>query len=290
MAALALLKASAETGTGDLILAIEEPEAHLHPKAIRRLRSTLESISERFQVILTTHNPILVSRDPRQNIVVEGNRAHPARGLDAIREALGVHASDNLSSAELVLLVEGNSDAAIMNAVLDEYSQVIRRAKKDGRFAVQSMGGVRNLQHFLSRADLWVSARQVFLDNDEPARQAARRASTLNLLDDYELHYATVPSMKESELEDLLKVEVYQPVLEKLQIDPKQFRGFGRMKWSDALVEALRMAGRPHDPRMIARIKSEVAEAVSASPTNAFKEALSEPINNLVRALEAELK
>src|SRR5690606_6186889 len=111
-----------------------------------------------------------------------------------------------------------------------------------------------------------------------------------NLLDDYELHYATVPSMKESELEDLLKIEVYRPVLEKFQIEPKQFRGFGRKKWSEALVETFRIAGRPHDPWVVARVKSQVAEAVAANPTNAFKEALSEPINNLVRALEAKLK
>lgn len=42
-------------------LAIDEPEAHLHPGAIRKLNSTLNDISKKQQVIISTHNPILIN-------------------------------------------------------------------------------------------------------------------------------------------------------------------------------------------------------------------------------------
>jgi putative ATP-dependent endonuclease of OLD family len=44
------------------ILALEEPEAHLHPSAIRCLAQYLEEISG--QVLVTTHSGDLVSRVP----------------------------------------------------------------------------------------------------------------------------------------------------------------------------------------------------------------------------------
>src|SRR5690606_14030359 len=60
LAALSLLRhASVSTGLGkNLILAIEEPESHLHPSAIHQLREVIAEITQKHQVIMTTHCPL----------------------------------------------------------------------------------------------------------------------------------------------------------------------------------------------------------------------------------------
>ena len=64
LTAIALMRHSSQkTSKGrSVIFAIEEPESHLHPDAIHRLRQVLVDISQKNQVILTTHSPGLVDR------------------------------------------------------------------------------------------------------------------------------------------------------------------------------------------------------------------------------------
>ena len=48
--------------TNNLIIALEEPENSLHPKAQRQLLSVLLELSGRNQVICTTHSPVFIER------------------------------------------------------------------------------------------------------------------------------------------------------------------------------------------------------------------------------------
>ena len=62
-------------------------------------------LSERHQVVITTHNPIFTNRlDVHQNIIVRQSRAYPAKSVKDVRDVLGVRLDDNLSSAEVVWL------------------------------------------------------------------------------------------------------------------------------------------------------------------------------------------
>ena len=93
LTAIALMRhASQKTSKGrSVIFAIEEPESHLHPDAIHRLRQVLVDISQNNQVILTTHSPGLVDRvNPSSNVLVQSGKAVPAARLSDVREALGV--------------------------------------------------------------------------------------------------------------------------------------------------------------------------------------------------------
>src|SRR3972149_4703482 len=110
-------------GGKHLILAIEEPESHLHPSAIHQLKSVLTEIARTNQVIMTTHCPLFVDRTSiKSNIVVHDNKAAPARNVKEIRDVLGVRASDNLQHAELILLVEGEEDRKAIRALLSHHS------------------------------------------------------------------------------------------------------------------------------------------------------------------------
>lgn len=99
LAAISLLRRASESGARgrQIILAIEEPESHLHPRAIHELRNVLYELAERYQVIITTHCPALVDRrDIKRNILVEASKAREAKSIRHIRDVLGVRTSDNL--------------------------------------------------------------------------------------------------------------------------------------------------------------------------------------------------
>src|SRR5690606_2546978 len=102
LVALSLVRALTknEDEDGTYILAVEEPEAHLHPGAVHQLSRILNEIAVTDQVIVTTHSPIFVNRaSARGNILVEQNRAAPASSLEQVRASLGVELPDNLASA-----------------------------------------------------------------------------------------------------------------------------------------------------------------------------------------------
>lgn len=125
LAALSLMRHASETGaTGkNLILAIEEPESHLHPMAIHQLKAVIGEIARKHQVIMTTHCPLFVDRASlKSNILVHKNKAAPAKDVKQIRQILGVRASDNLRNAELVLLVEGEEDRKALVPLFKHYS------------------------------------------------------------------------------------------------------------------------------------------------------------------------
>ena len=128
LTAMALMRhASANKVAGKhVVIAVEEPESHLHPGAIHALKAVLDQLSEDNQLVVTIHNPLFVDRrEISSNIIVSSGEAKPARTVDEIRSTLGVRASDNLRHAELVLLVEGPSDVRSLSAVLKGQSEVV---------------------------------------------------------------------------------------------------------------------------------------------------------------------
>ena len=119
LVALALMRrASTYAGANATIVAIEEPEAHLHPQAIHELREVLVGLSKDSQVILTSHSPLFVNPgNIASTIVVQGNRAAPAKNIAEVRAVLGVRLSDNLESARLVAITEGSDDGIVLKAI-----------------------------------------------------------------------------------------------------------------------------------------------------------------------------
>ena len=154
LAALSLMRHSSEAGASgrNLILAIEEPESHLHPSAIHQLKTVLAEIANKNQVIMTTHCPLFVNRGSiRSNILVHKNKAAPAKNVKQIRDILGVRASDNLQHAELVLLVEGEEDRRAIEALLKQGSPELASAITQGALGFDSLMGGANLSYKLSQ-------------------------------------------------------------------------------------------------------------------------------------------
>lgn len=105
---------------GDLILAMEEPENSLHPKAQRQLLAVLQDISAATQVLVTTHSPVFIDRSRFENNIiltrtVSGNTVAKTLDmdmLDDVRADLGIRASDALlkGGGNCALLVEGKTE------------------------------------------------------------------------------------------------------------------------------------------------------------------------------------
>lgn len=149
LATIALIKSLARRESeATYILAVEEPESHLHPGAVRALKADLEEIARDDQVIITTHSPILVDRvDPTANILVQQNSAGPAKRLEEVRDSLGVELPDNMTSAELVVLTEGQWDCQVLEHVLRRRSVFLENAIQTGRLVFRDAEGANNLQY-----------------------------------------------------------------------------------------------------------------------------------------------
>jgi len=118
---IALFRLIAELTTeGYLILAMEEPENSLHPKAQRQLLSVIQEISAKSQVVVTTHSPIFIDRSRFENNILmtrttSGNtvaKTFDVSLLDQVRTDLGIRASDALlkGGGNCAVLVEGATE------------------------------------------------------------------------------------------------------------------------------------------------------------------------------------
>lgn len=107
----------------DFILLIEEPEVYLHPSLQRKMISTLLKISERNQIILTTHSPIIVSKIDKGNIhcvnKVKGVTSLVEATVENIVQELGVQISDILNK-QAVMFVEGKDDARLFSLLINK--------------------------------------------------------------------------------------------------------------------------------------------------------------------------
>lgn len=206
LAALSLMRHSSESGAlgRQLILAIEEPESHLHPSAIHQLRSVLAEIAEKHHVIMTTHCPLFVDRmSLKSNIIVYQNKAVPAKDVRQIRDILGVRASDNLQHAELILLVEGEEDKLALNAILGQTASTLKASLEQKSLAIESLLGGNNLSYKLSQVREAMCMSHCFLDHDKSGLVAFKKAEDEGLATMADVTFATRNGLTESEIEDL---------------------------------------------------------------------------------------
>lgn len=294
LAALGLLRyASQSQASGrSLVLAIEEPESHLHPRAIHQLKDVLRDISEKNQIIITTHCPLFVNRAViGSNILVSGNRATPAKNTDQIRDILGVRHSDNLRGAEIVLVVEGEDDRIALQAVLPTLSGPLKSAFATNVITIDTLHGGSNLAYKLSQIRDALCLSHALLDYDDCGREAFDRAKNEGLIVEADVTFTTYEGMPDSEIEDVYEKDIYAPKMLNaygVNLDCPKFKT--NRKWSDRMRDAFRQHGKPWDDKYESKIKLEVAELVAVSPEAALNKHKRAFLDALVVALETKLK
>ncbi len=291
---MSLMKHVSEESIGEksLILSIEEPESHLHPEAIHGLRQVLKDISKEQQVIITTHSPILVEREQvSQNILVRGGRAVRARQISEIREALGIQMADNLIGAYAVLLVEGEEDRDLLASWLASLSSQLKSALSRRLLVIDHLGGATNLHYKITFYKQNVYNIHAFMDNDEEGRKSTQDALDKNVLEPADYNLAICQGMQNSEIEDLLVLEVYAPAVSKefgVNLNQPRFRN-SRSKWSDRVFELFQLSGKMWGKSMKTKVKRFVVNACIAQGISSLNTSRRAPIDTLVSSLEAKL-
>lgn len=294
LAALGLMRhASTKSSSGKkLVIAIEEPESHLHPLAIHELRAVVEQLATRHQVVITTHSPLFVSHgQASNNIIVNKRKAKPASSIEDVRKVLGVQPSDNLVSAELVLIVEGKTDQIALTALLRNQSSILDSALQNRRLAIDPLGGAANLTYKLGLLRAHVFDYHVFIDADLAGLDIYNRALKEGYLEELKATLTTCNGMKEAEFEDLLSDEIVADVLRsKFDLErlttPKRNRN---SKWSKRMEALFTAHGKPWSDAACNELKIAVAERVAQQPDLALNEYRRGPFDTLVQVLEARL-
>jgi hypothetical protein len=290
LAALSLVRSMAAGGDSgaSVLLAVEEPESHLHAGAVHGVASVLRQIATRQQVIVTTHSGVLANAvRVSSNVIVKDNVARPARSIVEVREALGIQIQDNPASARVVLLVEGTTDVESIGAIIGIRDARLRSALESRMLVVVSLGGASRL---LARAQLYsaMAARVVaFLDNDDAGRDAMRAAVREGLLSEADIVLATCPGKRDAELEDLLDPLVFAEALRNrfgVTLTHLAFRR-GRAKWSDRMRRLFEHAGKVWDSDACSLAKAIVRDAVIQSPELAIRPSHQGPLDTLTASL-----
>lgn len=295
LAAIAVAKrAAANRGSegAHLLLAIEEPETHLHPAAIRRLRGVLREMSRDQQILLTTHSPLLIDTEkPSRNVVVSANRAQPADSVEQIRSCLGVEIADNLRSARLVVLVEGSSDVAALTALLSGESQSLGARLSSGELRLESLRGASRLSAHASSMRASACSVYAVLDGDDAGVAAVKKAQQDGRLASTDYMLVHRSNLDEAELEDL-----YQPRLTKdavsaqfgVDIRVRVLGGKGD-PWSTKVTNLLKKSGKAATSEEMQGLKVYLANHVAELGVAALSQGGKDWIAQLASLLEQRL-
>jgi len=293
LAALGIMRhASEKSAHGkNFVIAIEEPESHLHPSAIHELRDVINELSGNHQVVLTTHCPLFVDRaNISNNIIVHGKKARPAKKVQEIRDILGVRASDNLRNAEIVLLVEGEDDMVALNSLLSHASKKIKTAIDNGTIAIDFLAGGTNLAYKVGLIRDALCLTHCYLDDDKCGHDSFEKARVQGLLTDADVNFSTCEGMPEAELEDLYDRSVYIDLIKNLYrvtLNSPKFKT--NRKWSNRMRDVFRQHGKRWNDQVEMEIKAKIAELISKSPENVLNEQKRTSFDSLVITLEDRL-
>ena len=274
------------TDVKNRIIIIDEPENHLHPEAIHYIKEVLSKISNKHQIIISTHSPIFVNRlDIKSNIIVRDSKAEPANRIDDIRTILGTLTSDNLQYADYVIIVEGLTDKTILGKYFEMFEKDIFNLIKSNKITIRNIAGIRNLNYELMGLERYCCHFKAFLDYDDAGRNASKDAmEKLHISNEY-FRFFKDCYFENSEIEDLIEEEVYDEYLKKKQIDIRNglFRNKTK-KWADRIKSIALTAGIALNDSDIDNIKKDISNLVYAHKSP-FKESAITLLKQLSEAI-----
>lgn len=275
------------------ILAIDEPEAHLHPDAIRIINNTLRQLAQYQQVIVVTHSPILVGQtQSHTNILVENSTAQMRPSLKRIRECLGIQLSDSLTSAPICILVEGLTDATIYKTLLCENSTKIKNGFENAQLIISPTSGVCKLGRAVELQRQFLNKILILLDRDGAGKHVSNSLMNEHIVDESEIRLIPPlerPQTSDVEIEDMLKPDFIASVLnEKFRnaFTAQDFKAVN-VKWSTNFTRAAQSSGIQEDA--IDSAKAAISLAVEKRGIATLRDEYHTYIDRLTQTLEGML-
>jgi predicted ATP-dependent endonuclease of OLD family len=144
-----------------IIFGFEEPETFLHPSTQEKLFERLSDLSDNnYQVVLSTHSPVLVARSRRENLIHVAREAgqfkitQNVQDVSDIARDLGITGDNQLivDSAKVLLLVEGSDDINAMRHTAKIYKEagVIPATFEEQDVAIIPLGGCDSIKHWVN--------------------------------------------------------------------------------------------------------------------------------------------
>lgn len=238
---LVFLVESRDTHAGAILL-LDEPGTSLHPLAQKDLSAFFDGLSERNQLIYTTHSPFLIDADRldrARKVYVATNgttkatadlkesetddKAQRASGY-AVYAALGLTVAESLLLGCTVVIVEGVSDQIYLSAIK---ALLIGQGKIQPNREVVfppagGAKGVKVVASILTGRDEGLPI--ALFDSDTAGKQSAQQlaSSFYAAAKERVLEVETFSGLAGSEIEDLIPPEVIAQVLDRWQRGPEQ--------------------------------------------------------------------
>lgn len=163
-----------------IIFGFEEPETFLHPSTQGRLFETLSDLSDNnYQVVLSTHSPVLVAKSRREDLIHVAREAgqfkitQNVQDVSGIARDLGITGDNQLvvDSAKVLLLVEGPDDIKAINHIAETYKKAgkISKTFEEKDVAIIPLGGCKSIKHWVNLNVLKQLKRPfcIYLDSDK---------------------------------------------------------------------------------------------------------------------------
>ena len=181
---------SRQAGT-NVIFAIEEPEAFLHPQTQRAMAKILKEISTEAQLLVTTHSPVLVdsfsvNRIARLPLSPEGMTYSASKPDLAVDEEGRLTRYCDATNSELVfassvILVEGHGDKLVIDYLLERIA-----GGPGGHYAlgiaVIEASGITTISHLLRLAQLFGVRAYVLTDKDGVHKSGDNKRALVEIL------------------------------------------------------------------------------------------------------------
>lgn len=235
-----LAEESSEEDRGT-IFGFEEPETFLHPRAQEQLHEKLLGLEESgYQVIVTTHSPIVVSASATSTIshvrstgdVFEVEQDLP--NIQAVADDLGITPDNQFirlfEQARVLVLVEGPDDVTAFNFLAQLYFEEnkIPDTFANQRVVLVPVGGCDSVMHWLNLKILRELGKPFYVIQDSDKDSAASPSPTKEKLRDLGLiENDDFWMLRKRALENYLDKEALERLVPGLQIE---FDEYTRMK------------------------------------------------------------
>ena len=188
--------------------------------------------------------------------------------------------------------MEGITDKKILLPLLSKKSIRLKKALDEKELVIHPISGTDHVELHLSMARTMVSDYYVFFDNDQAGRTAVKNCTAKSLLEAKDYLLAKYTDMcKDSEIEDMLDVELYRKTINGkygVDINIGEFKAKNR-KWSERIRIVFDKSAKMIDDNILDEVKLSVSSLVKDNVSKALRREGDELLQKLIHNLESRL-